>query len=54
MVLGVVGNDGLGDAHSDGHNLVHSSTSGDSDSNGQVLEFVPSEEEDGLVNLGSH
>ena len=46
-----VGNDGLGDGSSDGHSLVHGTSTSDSDSDGEVLEFVGAEDEEGLVDL---
>lgn len=54
VVLLGVGDDGLGDSHSDGHALVHGTSTADSNSDGEVLEGRGTEDEHWLVNLGDH
>jgi hypothetical protein len=53
VFLGVSDN-GLGNGLSDGNNLGHGSTTSNSDSDGEVLESIGTEDEDWLVNLKSH
>ena len=49
-----VGNSGLGDGHSDGHALIHGTTTADSNSDGKVLESRCSQNENWFVHLGDH
>ena len=53
-VLLAVGNESFSDGHSDSHDLVHSTTTLDSNSDAKILKFIGSDEEDWLVDLGSH
>ena len=51
--LGVSDNS-LGNSLSDGNNLGHGTTTSNSDSDGEVLESIGTEDEDWLVDLKSH
>merc|ERR1711871_848565 len=53
-VLLVVSDESLSNSHSDGHDLVHSTTTLDSNSDAEILEFIGSDDEDWLINLSSH
>ena len=50
----VVSDQGLGDGHSDSHDLVHSTTALNSNSDAEILKFIGSNDEDWLINLSSH
>jgi hypothetical protein len=53
-VLLVVGDESFSDSHSDGHDLVHSTTTLDSNSDAEILESIGTDDEDWLIDLGSH
>ena len=54
VVLLVVCDHRLGNSHSNRHNLVHGTSTLDSNSNAQIFESVFSEEENWLIDLSSH
>ena len=54
MIFLVVGDNGLGNSHSHSHNLTGGTTTLNSNSNGEIFEFITSKKEDWLENLGSH